>query len=89
LTEVELVCDRVVIISRGAVVAQGAPSDMVTARGVQIETDEGMKNFPDAVRDDVPRVVAALVAAGRSVYAVHPNKPTLEDVYIQTVGDQV
>jgi ABC-2 type transport system ATP-binding protein len=32
-------------------------------------------------RDDVPAIVAAVVAAGATVYAVEPRDPTLEDVY--------
>lgn len=89
LTEVELICDRVVILSKGNIVAEGVPSEMVAPRGVSIETDAGTESYPDAVRDDVPRLVAGLVAAGRSVYSVRANKPTLEDVYIETVGEQV
>src|SRR5215216_1323815 len=35
LSEVELVCDRVVIISRGEVVAAGAPAELTRTRGVE------------------------------------------------------
>jgi ABC-2 type transport system ATP-binding protein len=89
LTEVELICDRVVILSQGSVVAEGVPSDMVAPRGVSIETEAGVESYPDAVREDVPDLVAELVRQGRSVYSVRSNKPTLEDVYIETVGEQV
>jgi ABC-2 type transport system ATP-binding protein len=89
LSEVELVCDRVVIISNGRIVAQGAPADMVAQRGVEIETDTGTETFPSADRDQVPALVAELVASGRSIYSVRGRKPTLEDVYIETVGEQV
>src|ERR671935_1115221 len=37
LSEVELVCDRVVIISRGRVVAAGAPGELARARGVEVD----------------------------------------------------
>jgi ABC-2 type transport system ATP-binding protein len=89
LSEVELVCDRVVIISNGSIVAEGAPADMVAQRGVEIETEAGTQTFPDAGRDQVPQLVSGLVAAGRSIYAVRARKPTLEDVYIETVGEQI
>jgi hypothetical protein len=56
---------------------------------VEIETEEGVQVYPDADRDQVPELVAGLVAAGRCVYAVRARKPTLEDVYIETVGEQV
>lgn len=89
LSEVELVCDRVAIISNGRIVAEGTPSEMVASRGAEIETEAGMQTFPQAAREDVPRLVADLVAAGHSVYEVRVRRPTLEDVYIETVGEQV
>ena len=89
LSEVELVCDRVVILDHGRVVAEGAPQEMIAARGVEIETASGTKAFPDAGRDDIPKLVAGLAAAGERIFAVRPNRPTLEDVYIDTVGDDV
>jgi ABC-2 type transport system ATP-binding protein len=89
LSEVELVCDRVAIISNGRIVAQGAPADMVAQRGVEIETEVGTELFPGAEREDVPDLVAKLVSAGHSIYGVRARKPTLEDVYIETVGEQI
>jgi ABC-2 type transport system ATP-binding protein len=89
LSEVELVCDRVVILNNGRVLAEGDPQDMIAARGVEIETGTGTRVFSDVTRDGIPKVVAELAAAGEQIYAVRPNKPTLEDVYIDTVGDDV
>jgi ABC-2 type transport system ATP-binding protein len=89
LSEVELVCDRVAIISKGRIVAEGAPGDMVAQRGVEIETEAGTEDFPGAQREQVPELVAKLIAAGHSIYGVRARKPTLEDVYIETVGEQV
>ncbi len=87
LSEVELVCDRVVILSNGRILAEGDPQEMIAARGVEIETAAGTKVFSDASRADIPRLVAELAAGGELIYEVRPNKPTLEDVYIDTVGD--
>ncbi len=86
LGEVERVCDRVVILLGGEVVAQGEPSAMVAARGVEIETATGIRRYPDASRDEVPTIVARLAAEGELVYAVRPAQPTLEEVYLQAVG---
>ena len=88
LSEVELVCDRVTILSAGAVVAAGRPSELVKPRGVEIETDAGTQLFERAERDDVPRIVADLVAAGRSVYGVRVLRSTLEDLYVEAVGGE-
>ena len=89
LSEVELVCDRVVILNHGRIVAEGDPQEMIAARGVEIDTASGTKVFGDVSRDDIPKLVAELVAAGERIFEVRPNKPTLEDVYIDTVGTDV
>jgi ABC-2 type transport system ATP-binding protein len=86
LSEVELVCDRVAIIASGALVAEGRPSDLVKARGVEVETAAGTRVIENAARDDVPRIVSELVAAGEQVYGVRVLSSTLEDVYLEAVG---
>ena len=45
LSEIELVCDRVVILLRGEVVTEGSPAELSRPRGVEIETDEGARLF--------------------------------------------
>jgi ABC-2 type transport system ATP-binding protein len=85
LSEIELVCDRVAIISRGRLVAEGAPADLSRARGVEVETASGVRLFEGATRDDAPAIVARLVAAGEEIYGVRPLVTTLEDVYLEAV----
>ena len=46
LSEVELVCDRVVIITRGAVAAAGTPEELARPRGVEIDTGGGDARLP-------------------------------------------
>src|SRR5256885_4677976 len=41
LSEIELVCDRVAILSHGAVVAHGSPAELARPRGVEIDTGNG------------------------------------------------
>ncbi len=84
LSEVELVCDRVVIITRGKVVAHGRPDELTQARGVTVETDQGEQRF-DIGRDEVPELVARLVAEGRRIYGVQVVRSTLEEVYLKAV----
>src|SRR6266571_247270 len=48
LSEIELVCDRVAIISKGRLAAHGTPAELARAGGVEIETGSGLKTFPDA-----------------------------------------
>jgi ABC-2 type transport system ATP-binding protein len=88
LSEVELVCDRVAILLGGEVVAAGSPHELSRPRGVELETDEGVRRIDGAVREDVPRLVADAVAAGRQVYGVRVLTSTLEDVYLEAVGGE-
>ena len=87
LSEVEQVCDRVVIIDHGEVVAAGTPAELEGGTGVEVELAAGPQIFPGATRADVPRIVADLVAAGEQVYGVRVVRSTLEDVYLDTVAD--
>jgi ABC-2 type transport system ATP-binding protein len=86
LSEVELVCDRVTIISHGRVVAAGTPAELSHARGVEIETERGVRRYPDATREETPALVASLVRAGERVYGVRVVATTLEEEYLEAVG---
>ena len=86
LSEVELVCDRVAILSAGKVVAEGAPSDLTRPRGLEVETASGVQSYPDATREQVPEIVAGLVGSGASVYGVRLVESTLEDAYLEVLG---
>jgi ABC-2 type transport system ATP-binding protein len=86
LSEVELVCDRVVILSRGRVVSEGRPEDLSRPQGVEIETDVGVQVFADAGRAEVPALVEALVGEGRRIYGVRVRATTLEEEYLEAVG---
>jgi ABC-2 type transport system ATP-binding protein len=86
LSEIELVCDHVVILSRGRTVAAGKPSELARPGGVEIETGSGVRLFEAARREDAPRLVAELVAAGEEIYGVRVITSTLEEVYLDAVG---
>jgi ABC-2 type transport system ATP-binding protein len=85
LSEVELVCDHVVIVDHGRVVAAGTPAELRHEGGVEVETASGMRRFPDARRPDVPRIVRELVASGEDVFAVRVVTSTLEEAYLEVV----
>jgi ABC-2 type transport system ATP-binding protein len=85
LSEVELVCDRVVILRGGKVVAEGTTHELAHPRGIEIETDEGVRLHQGAKREDAPRLVAEAVAEGRKVYEVRLLSSTLEDTYLEAV----
>ena len=88
LSEIELVCDRVAILLGGELVAAGTPAELSRPRGVELETDEGVRRIDGALREDAPRLVAEAVAAGRQVYGVRVLTSTLEDTYLEAVGGE-
>ena len=88
LSEIELVCDRVVILLGGKVVTAGAPHELARPRGVEIETNGGKRMYAEATRDDVPRLIAELVRDGQDVYGARVLTSTLEEVYVEAVGGQ-
>jgi ABC-2 type transport system ATP-binding protein len=88
LSEIELVCDRVVILSRGSIVAEGRPSDLARPRGVEVDTAAGTRRYEGLGREEVPRLVAGLVEAGERVYGVRILETPLEEIYLEAVGDE-
>jgi ABC-2 type transport system ATP-binding protein len=87
LSEVELVCDRVVILLAGRVVAAGTPAELARPRGIELETDRG-KRVVEGARDDVPGIVANAIRGGEQVYGVRVLTSTLEDEYLEAVGGE-
>jgi ABC-2 type transport system ATP-binding protein len=87
LSEVELVCDHVVIVDRGRIVAAGTPDELRREGGVEVETATGLRRFPDARRADVPGLVRELVAGGEDVYGVRVVTSTLEETYLEVVEE--
>ncbi len=86
LSEVERVCDRVVILADGQVRAEGPPHELAKPSGVEVETESGVRFYEGTGRSEVPGIVAALVAKGEDVYGVRVVSGTLEDAYLAAVG---
>jgi ABC-2 type transport system ATP-binding protein len=85
LSEVERVCDRVAIIDRGELLAEGRPDDLASSSGLEVETANGIRHFRDAGRDDVPAIVERLVAEGERIYEVRLVRSSLEDAYLAVI----
>jgi ABC-2 type transport system ATP-binding protein len=86
LSEVEHTCDRVLILHHGEIVADGSPDELTRPRGVEVELAGGTRVFEGAGRDDAPRIVAELVAAGEQVFEVRLLRSTLEERYLEVVA---
>jgi ABC-2 type transport system ATP-binding protein len=69
----------------GRIVARGRPAELARPRGVEVDVDGGVRSFPEARREEVPDIVARLVAAGEHVYGVRVLSSTLEDTYLEAV----
>jgi ABC-2 type transport system ATP-binding protein len=87
LSEVELVCDRVVIMRAGRTIAEGSPQELAAPGGVEIDVEGETRRFPDARRADAPALVAQLVSEGESVFGVRVVSATLEDAYLAAIED--
>jgi ABC-2 type transport system ATP-binding protein len=88
LGEVELLADRVVLIDAGRVVTAGTIAELTGGHGVTVETDQGRVEHPDVAREAIPDLVNRLVADGRQIFAVTPHRSTLEELYLELVGDR-
>jgi ABC-2 type transport system ATP-binding protein len=88
LGELELVCDRVIILAHGRVLAAGRPNELTQKGGVEIQTGNGVRRFPRARREDIPKLVSELVSEGVDIYEVAVIRDTLEDVYIEALGHE-
>jgi ABC-2 type transport system ATP-binding protein len=85
LGEVERVCDRVCVVDRGRVVAEGTVGALTgEARGVRVRLDEGWREY-DVAPAEIPDLVARLVAEGARIHAVEPKQTTLEDRFLALV----
>jgi ABC-2 type transport system ATP-binding protein len=113
LGEVEAVCDRVGVLSRGRLVAEGAPSVLRGAGRPVLRVDVDDVDRALRVLSAIPGVDAgvdaaatpagisctlshsvgpadvnaALVGAGVRVSALVPERPSLEDVFLELVAD--
>jgi ABC-2 type transport system ATP-binding protein len=88
LSEVELVSDRVYILSHGQVVTAGPPHELARPRGVEVDTANGTQRYDATSHDDIARIVRELVERGEQIHAVRPLASTLEDAYVEAVGDE-
>lgn len=101
LTEIELMCDRIIIIQRGQIVEtrdirasqQSRYRFDIDNEGLEVlnsynYTFTQLENFTivDIERDQVPALIAQLVKKNIAIYAVTPYQESLEDQFLQVTG---
>ena len=90
LSEVELVCDRVVIIARGRTVTEGAPDDARRARAAWRSTSTaGRAASPTRGATTCPRSSRGSSRRASAIYGVRVVRGTLEDAYLEAVEGSV
>lgn len=109
LTEVEQVCDRVAVIRRGRIVADGALGELLNVNlEVSLEVEgwtpeleaalaqlatgftrqERRARLTLAGRGDLARVAQLVIAHGARLYSLVPGQRSLEDLFVDLIGDQ-
>lgn len=101
LTEIELMCDRIIIIQRGQIVEtrdirasqQSRYRFDIDNEGLEVlnsynYTFTQLENFTivDIEREQVPALIAQLVKKNIAIYAVTPYQESLEDQFLQVTG---
>jgi len=86
LRDIEAVCDSVVLINEGKVIAAGRVEDLIAeSGGARIEvTVDGKVQVIDG--EDIPAAIAQVTAGGGRVESVNVIKPSLEAVFLTLTG---
>lgn len=108
MDEAERYCDRVGILKKGVLVAEGKPNDLTSGMDsiITVRTDGGIPStVPDSIsvveyKDGVatftsftgsaalPALISCYEKEGIKVFSSSVREPTLEDVYMLSVGPQ-
>jgi ABC-2 type transport system ATP-binding protein len=87
LDEAEALADRVSVIANGRIVAEDTPAGLggraTAAATVHWVDDTG----PHDVRTDTPTALISQLAGGGELAALTVRRPSLEDVYLDLIGD--
>ncbi|HKS45210.1 MAG TPA: ABC transporter ATP-binding protein [Amycolatopsis sp.] len=88
LDEAEALADRVAVLARGRIVAEGTPADLGDrTRGeamVRWRDDDGLHEE----RTQFPTKFITQLAEGRELAELTVTRPSLEDVYLSLIGGQ-
>jgi ABC-2 type transport system ATP-binding protein len=88
LDEAEALADRVAVIARGVIVAQGSPGTLggrATAESTVCWVDVDGRHSLST--NDPAKLIYERVAAGVALNELTVSRPSLEDVYLDLIGD--
>jgi ABC-2 type transport system ATP-binding protein len=91
LAEAEELADRIAVLKTG-LLAFDAPAVLRAARGghrvvIDLENSTDRLEIPIADASEIPAIVAKLVADGARIMRVTPDQRSLEQVYLDLVGE--
>jgi ABC-2 type transport system ATP-binding protein len=91
LAEAEALSDRIAVLKTGLLAFDTPPALRATRGGsrvvIEIEGSRDRLDIPVADISDIPAIVAKLVADGARIMRVTPDQRSLEEVYLDLVGD--
>ena len=92
LDEAQRLADRVAVLRDGEIVRQGTPAELIGDSGlteIRYQRDGELVVFEtsDPTRT-LNELTASALAAGRELDQLEVHRPTLEDVYLELVGDE-
>jgi ABC-2 type transport system ATP-binding protein len=92
LDEAQQLADRVAVLRDGEIVRQGAPAELIGDSGVtEIRYRRDGELVAVETRDPtrmLNELTAAALAAGHDLEQLEVRRPTLEDVYLELVGEE-
>ena len=86
LDEAEQLSDRVAVLRRGEIVAEGAPAELTRTPATEIRWRENGQLIVERTHEPTKvlhDLTARAVAAGRELDELEVRRPSLEDVYLQ------
>ncbi|HYR83126.1 MAG TPA: ABC transporter ATP-binding protein [Terriglobia bacterium] len=96
LDEAQQICDRIVVIDRGKVVADGTLDELVrktigSRRQVSITLSNGetMRSAVSDIGEELSKMLSEAGSSGRTVTDVHIESPTLQAVFIHLTGREL
>jgi ABC-2 type transport system ATP-binding protein len=92
LAEAEALSDRIAVLKTG-LLAFDTPAALRTTRAgsrvvIEIEGSRDRLDIPIADLSEIPAIVATLVAEGARIMRVTPDQRSLEEVYLELVGEE-
>jgi ABC-2 type transport system ATP-binding protein len=102
MEEAQQLCDEIVIVDRGHIIAHGEPADLVKTHlpavvirlpvndwpsGTPLPADSELRSgFIEMFADEAPPLLQRLEAAGANLHAHKVETPNLEDLFLKLTG---